>query len=65
MLSKLTKEQIDRVIEKMKINAFKANDTIFKKAANSSQKLVVLIEGSLKRLKTGVIVASKGQCWGE
>lgn len=49
----------------MKINAFKANDTIFKKAANSSQKLVVLIEGSLKRMKTGSIVASKGQCWGE
>lgn len=29
------------------------------------QKIVVIIEGSLKKLKNGTIVASKGQCWGE
>ena len=29
------------------------------------QKIVVIIEGSLKKVKNGTIVASKGQCFGE
>jgi hypothetical protein len=29
------------------------------------QKLVVVIEGSLKKVKNGNIVAAKGQCYGE
>ena len=48
----------------MKIAAFKANDPIFKKAISGCQKIVVVIEGSLKKLKNGGTVASKGQCWG-
>jgi hypothetical protein len=49
----------------MKIIAFKANDPVFKKAISGCQKIVVVIEGSLKKLKNGAVVASKGQCWGE
>lgn len=65
VLSKMSKTQSDRIIDAMKIAAFKANDPIFKKAINGCQKIVVVIEGSLKKQKHGGTVASKGQCWGE
>lgn len=65
LLSKLNKSQTDKVIESMKISAFKANESIFRKGVSGFQKIVVIIEGSLKKLKNGTIVASKGQCWGE
>ena len=48
----------------MKISAFKANESIFRKVVSGFQKIVVIIEGSLKKLKNGTIFASKGQCWG-
>jgi|JI61114C2RNA_FD_contig_21_5603546_length_469_multi_4_in_0_out_0_2 hypothetical protein len=60
----MSKSQSERVIDAMKIAAFKANDPIFKKAISGCQKIVVVIEGSLKKLKNGGTVASKGQCWG-
>ena len=64
-LSKLNKNQTDKVIEAMKISAFKINESVFRKGVSGFQKIVVIIEGSLKKLKTGTIIASKGQCWGE
>ena len=64
LLSKLNKTQTEKVIEAMKISSFKANESIFRKGVSGFQKIVVIIEGSLKKLKNGTIVASKGQCWG-
>ncbi len=48
----------------MKISSYKANESIFRKGVAGFQKIVVIIEGSLKKLKNGTIVANKGQCWG-
>ena len=62
LLSKLSKVQTEKVIEAMKISSFKANEPIFRKGVAGFQKIVVMIEGSLKKLKNGTIVASKGQC---
>ena len=36
-----------------------------KKGTNANQKIVVIIEGSLKKAKSGITVASKAQAWGE
>lgn len=49
----------------MKVSAFKANQPIFRKGVAGFQKIVVIIQGSLKKHKNGAIIASKGQCWGE
>lgn len=65
LISKLSKAQTDKVIDAMKISSFKANEPIFRKGVSGFQKIVVIIEGSLKKLKNGTIVACKGQCWGE
>jgi len=48
----------------MKITSFKAQEPIFKRGVIGFQKLVVVIEGTLKKVKNGTIVATKGQCYG-
>lgn len=65
LLSKLTKAQIDKVLDVMKISAYKAGDIILKKGTVANQKIIVIIEGSLKKSKSGITVASKAQAWGE
>ena len=65
ILSKLGKKNTEHVIEEMKISSFKTHESIFRKGLSGFQKLVVVIEGSLKKLKNGTIVATKGQCYGE
>lgn len=49
----------------MKISSYKAGDIIMKKGTVANQKIVVIIEGSLKKAKSGITVASKAQAWGE
>lgn len=49
----------------MKISSYKAGETIMKKGSGANQKIVVIIEGSLKKSKSGLTVASKAQAWGE
>ena len=49
----------------MKINSYKAQESICRRGIVGFQKLVVVIEGSLKKLKSGNVVATKGQCYGE
>jgi cGMP-dependent protein kinase len=49
----------------MKISSYKAGDIIMKKGTVGNQKIVVIIEGSLKKAKSGMTVASKAQAWGE
>ena len=48
----------------MKISSFKMNELIFRKGVVGFQKLIVVIEGGLKKLKSGSIVAGKCQCYG-
>jgi cGMP-dependent protein kinase len=43
----------------MKISAYKAGDIILKKGTVANQKIIVIIEGSLKKSKSGITVASK------
>lgn len=64
-LQKLNKAQIDKVLDVMKISSYKAGEPIMKKGTNANQKIVVIIEGSLKKAKSGMTVASKAQAWGE
>lgn len=49
----------------MKVSSFKTNEQIFRKGIVGFQKIVVVIEGGLKKMKTNTIVAGKGQCYGE
>ncbi|CAK82587.1 unnamed protein product (macronuclear) [Paramecium tetraurelia] len=65
LLSKLTKAQIDKVLDVMKISSCKAGDVILKKGTQANQKIIVIIEGSLKKSKSGITVATKAQAWGE
>jgi signal-transduction protein with cAMP-binding, CBS, and nucleotidyltransferase domain len=64
LFENLRKEQIDQLIQKMKLTSYKINETIFRKGVMGFQKLVVVVEGQLKNAKNGTIVASKGQCFG-
>ena len=65
VLCRLSKNHYESIIEEMKISSFKANESIFRKGSAGFQKLVVVIEGSLKKLKSGSLIAAKGQCYGE
>lgn len=64
-LSQFTREAQERIIDEMKISSFKAQESICKRGVVGFQKLVVVIEGALKKAKSGALVASKGQCFGE
>lgn len=64
-LTQYTKEIQESIIDEMKITSYKAQESIFKRGVVGFQKLVVVIEGSLKKLKSGLVVAAKGQCYGE
>ena len=50
ILSKLTKAQIEKVVDVMKILNYKAGDTIYGKGTPCHQKIVVVIEGALKKV---------------
>ena len=64
-LERLSVIQIDQLIDQMKLSSYKSNETIFRKGVIGFQKFVVVIEGQLKSLKNGAIVATKGSCLGE
>jgi len=50
VLNKLTKIQIEKIIDNMKISNYKASDVIFTKGSACAQKIVIVIEGSLKKV---------------
>jgi len=54
MLNKLTKIQIEKTIDNMKISNYKVSDIIFTKGSPCSQKIVIVIEGSLKKVLTNI-----------
>ena len=65
ILSKLLKSQVEKILDMMKITNYKAGDIILKKGTSANQKIIVIIEGSLKKSKSGLLVAAKGAAWGE
>ena len=52
ILNQLTKIQIEKVIDNMKIANYKTGDIIFAKGSSCAQKIVVVIEGTLKKVRT-------------
>jgi len=64
VLNKLTKIQIEKIIDNMKISNYKASDVIFTKGSACAQKIVIVIEGSLKKTKNDQVVARKNEVYG-
>lgn len=50
ILSKLTKTQIEKVVDVMKIMNYKAGEVIYAKSSFCHQKIVAIIEGALKKV---------------
>ena len=64
-LSQLTRDTQEKIIDEMKISSFKAKESVLKRGVVGFQKLMVVIEGTLKKLRNGAVVVTKGQCYGE
>eukprot|EP01017_Pseudomicrothorax_dubius_P023633 TRINITY_DN2520_c0_g1_i2.p1 TRINITY_DN2520_c0_g1~~TRINITY_DN2520_c0_g1_i2.p1 ORF type:complete len:815 (+),score=191.06 TRINITY_DN2520_c0_g1_i2:35-2479(+) len=64
LLSKLTKSQIEKVVENMKIINYKGGDVVFQRGSPCT-KLVMIVEGTLKKSRIGTVVATKGLVYGE
>lgn len=65
--SKLTKIQIEKILDVMKITSYKSGSVVIKKNtdASTSQKIIVVIEGALKKSKNMHPIATKSQIYGE
>jgi cGMP-dependent protein kinase len=65
LLSQLSKIAIEKIVEGMKISNYKNSDVIIKKGASCSSKLIVIIEGSIKKVNLtifGLICIEKWSC---
>jgi cAMP-binding proteins - catabolite gene activator and regulatory subunit of cAMP-dependent protein kinases len=49
-LSKLTKIQVEKIVDSMKISNYKAGDIVCKKGTPCSAKLIIAIEGNVKKV---------------
>jgi cGMP-dependent protein kinase 1 len=47
ILSKLTKIQIERILDQMKTRSFKQGELVLKKGTKASEKLFIIMEGEL------------------
>ena len=65
--SKLSKVQTEKILDVMKISSYKSGSVVIKKSteANTSQKVIVVIEGALKKSKNMHPIATKSQIYGE
>jgi len=63
-ITQFTKTSQEKILEEMTITSYKAQESVLKRGVSGFQKLVVVIEGTLKKLRSGNIVATKGQCYG-
>ena len=52
------------MISMMNIKVYKSNENIYMSGIIGFQKLIVVIEGELVKKSNGVVVASKGSCFG-
>lgn len=64
LLSQLSKIMIEKIVEAMKISNYKNGDVIVKKGSPCNSKLIVVIEGGIKK-KSGAGLAKKGELWGD
>lgn len=58
-LSRLPRNQQERIIENMKITYYKPNDPVFKKGS-IIQSLIVVFEGRIKKFKSPITLATAG-----
>jgi len=65
LFCKLTKLQIERLLEVAKLVQHKAGDVIYLKGTSGNQKIVVVIEGALKKGATDAIAAARGEVFGD
>lgn len=65
LLQRLTKSQIEKCMDLLKLVMYRAGDVVLKKGTPAQQKLLVIVEGLVKKNKSGIVVATKGQIWGE
>jgi len=52
LFKQLTKIQIERVIEAMKLQNYQAESRIYQKGTLGSQKIIVVLEGSVKKVNS-------------
>lgn len=66
-LSKLPKEQIEKILDLMKITSFKSGNVVVKKNSENmnNQKIIIVIEGALKKYKNINPIAVRSQIYGE
>ena len=65
VLNQLTKIQIEKVIDNMKTANHKSGDIVFAKGSSCAQKIVVIIEGTLKKAsKSDQVVGRKNEVYG-
>jgi len=65
LFSKLTKIQIERLLEVAKLVPRKNGDVIYVKGTSGNQKIVVVIEGAIKKGTSDNIAVSKGEAFGD
>ena len=63
ILFNLLKKDEDLFFEGMKVYYKKINDRVFKKGT-TVQKLIVVMEGKLKKFRSANYLAESGQIWG-
>jgi len=65
LLNKLTKIQIEKLLDNSKYLNKKSGDTVWVKGDVYSSKLIIVIEGALKKSKFSTVVGKKGEIYGE
>ena len=58
--SKLTRTQLSKLIDMMRISYYKSEDILINKGISQNAKIIIVIEGSLKLRKNNQSIAQKG-----
>ena len=66
-LSKLNKEQIEKILDLMKISSYKSGSVVIKKNSENvnNHKMIIVIQGALKKFKNVNALATRSQIYGE
>ena len=63
-LFSLIKKDEEKIFENMKTRYYKTNEIVFKKGS-IVHKLIIIIEGKIKKFRSANFLAQAGQIWGE
>ena len=63
-LFSLIKKDEEKVFENMKTRYYKTNEIVFKKGS-IVHKLIIIVEGRIKKFRSANCLAQSGQIWGE